>query len=219
MTFKASDSLAEQIAQHLAERIIRGELQAGERIQEIRVTEALNVSRGSVREALLILQRRHLVEIHPRRGAQVASLTAENVHSLYQLMSELYILLANGVVDNWRDRHDLAPLQAIQTRLQDCEQRGDIVGFVEGSSAAMRATYPFANNGYLQQTMENLWPAVSRTYHMVLEQRRSRMGQFLQTLVALLEAVIARDKARVRATLSDYCQQGCQLVVATLGPR
>ena len=46
MTFKAPDSLAEQIAHHLAERIIRGELKPGERIQEQKVTLALNVSRG-----------------------------------------------------------------------------------------------------------------------------------------------------------------------------
>ena len=36
MTFKAPDSLAEQIAQHLAKRIIRRELKEGERIQESR---------------------------------------------------------------------------------------------------------------------------------------------------------------------------------------
>ena len=61
MTFKAPDSLAEQIAHYLAERIIRGELKERERIQEQKVTQALNVSRGSVREALLILERRHLI--------------------------------------------------------------------------------------------------------------------------------------------------------------
>ena len=89
MMFKAPDSLAEQIAHHLAERIIRGELQARERIQELKVTQALNVSRGSVREALLILERRHLVVIPPRRGAQVAELTPDNVKSLYALVMEL----------------------------------------------------------------------------------------------------------------------------------
>ena len=68
MTFKAPDSLAEQIAHYLAERIIRGELKERERIQEQKVTQALNVSRGSVREALLILERRHLIVILPRRG-------------------------------------------------------------------------------------------------------------------------------------------------------
>ena len=41
MTFKALDSLAEQIAHYLAERIIRGELKERERIQEQKVTQAL----------------------------------------------------------------------------------------------------------------------------------------------------------------------------------
>jgi GntR family transcriptional regulator, rspAB operon transcriptional repressor len=101
MTFKAPDSLAEQIAHHLAERIIRGELKPGERIQEQKVTLALNVSRGSVREALLILERRHLIAILPRRGAHVTELTAHKVQSLCTLMSELYILLGNAVAQRW----------------------------------------------------------------------------------------------------------------------
>ena len=103
MTFKAPDSLAEQIAHHLAERIIRGELKPGERIQEQKVTLALNVSRGSVREALLILERRHLIAILPRRGAHVTELTAHKVQSLCTLMSEMYILLGNAVAQRMAD--------------------------------------------------------------------------------------------------------------------
>src|SRR3989338_9823068 len=101
MTFKAPDSLSEQIAHHLAERIIRGELKERERIQEQKVTQSLNVSRGSVREALLILERRHLIVILPRRGAQVTELTPHKVQSLYTLMMELYILLRIAVAERW----------------------------------------------------------------------------------------------------------------------
>ena len=54
MTFKARESLSEQIAGHLAAQIIRGDMLAGDRIQELRVAGELEVSRGSVREALLI---------------------------------------------------------------------------------------------------------------------------------------------------------------------
>jgi len=76
MTFKAKESLTEQIAHHLEQRIILGEMGPGERIQELRIAAELDVSRGSVREALLLLQRRHLVDIFPRRGAMVASIGA-----------------------------------------------------------------------------------------------------------------------------------------------
>ncbi len=64
-------SLSEQIAEHLAREIITGRLGANARIQELRVADDLGVSRGSVREALLILESRHLIDLLPRRGAIV----------------------------------------------------------------------------------------------------------------------------------------------------
>ncbi len=63
MQQQEADSLSEQIAKHIGEQIIRGELVEGERIQEFRIAAELDVSRGSVREALLILQRTQLIEI------------------------------------------------------------------------------------------------------------------------------------------------------------
>ncbi|MES2821776.1 MAG: GntR family transcriptional regulator [Pseudomonadota bacterium] len=216
MTFKAPDSLAEQIAHHLAERIIRGELKARERIQEQKVTQSLSVSRGSVREALLILERRHLITILPRRGAHVTELTPHKVQSLYALVMELYILLGIAVAERWRVPADLAPLQAIQQQLIDSAERQDINAFVQHSFDVMRAAFPFADNPYLQETLENLLPAISRTYHLALERRKGEMVQFLQVFTSLLQAVIARDSARLRSVLGEYGRHNCQLVLAAL---
>ncbi|QXG34623.1 GntR family transcriptional regulator [Pseudomonas viridiflava] len=216
MTFKAPDSLAEQIAHHLAERIIRGELKPGERIQEQKVTQALNVSRGSVREALLILERRHLVAILPRRGAQVTVLNAHNVTSLCTLMSELYILQANAVAQHWKTEADLAPFLAIQQRLRASLESQDVKAFVEESFNVMRAAYPFANNPYLEETIENLQPSMSRSYFLALEQRKAEMSDYLELFGQLLEAVVARDLAQIRVVLINYGQRSCQLVLAAL---
>ena len=82
MHSKASGSLVGRIAHELAGRIIRGELVASQRIRETKVAELLGVGRGTVREALLILQRRHLVEIRPNCGARVASLSADKVRAV-----------------------------------------------------------------------------------------------------------------------------------------
>nr|WP_319527630.1 GntR family transcriptional regulator [Pseudomonas laurentiana] len=218
MTFKAPDSLSEQIAHYLAERIIRGELKPAERIQELKVTQALNVSRGSVREALLILERRHLVTILPRRGAHVTELNEHNVRSLCMLMSELYILLGNAVATHLRSDAELAPFLAIQQRLHVACERKDIKAFVEDSFAVMRAAYPFANNPYLQETVENLQPAMSRTYYLALDQRKAEMDDFLVLFAQLLDAVVARDLPRIRAVLVEYCQRSCDLVLMALVP-
>ena len=216
MTFKAPDSLAEQIAHHLAERIIRGELKPGERIQEQKVTLALNVSRGSVREALLILERRHLIAILPRRGAHVTELTAHKVQSLCTLMSEMYILLGNAVAQRWAVPADLGPFLQIQQRLAASYERQDISTFVEDSFNVMRAAYPFADNPYLQETVENLHPAMSRAYYLALDQRKAEMSEYLALFAQLLEAVLARDLVQIRVVLSNYAQRSCALVLSAL---
>ena len=216
MTFKAPDSLSEQIAHYLAERIIRGELAPGERIQEQKVTQALNVSRGSVREALLILERRHLVAILPRRGAHVTELDENSVRSLCALMGEFYILLGNAVAQHWRTEGDLRPFLDIQQRLKQAHAGKDIKAFVSDSFAVMRAAYPFANNPYLQETVENLQPAMSRAYFLALDQRQANMVDYLELFARLLEAVVARDLPRIREVLTAYCQRSCELVLAAL---
>ncbi len=216
MTFKAPDSLAEQIAHHLAERIIRGEMKPGERIQEQKVTLALNVSRGSVREALLILERRHLIAILPRRGAHVTELTVHKVQSLCTLMSELYILLGNAVAKGWQVQADMAPFVQIQQRLAASCERQDIRTFVDDSFSVMRAAYPFANNPYLQETVENLQPAMSRAYFLALDQRKASMSEFLELFERLLAAVLARDFPLIREVLTAYAQRSSDLVVSAL---
>lgn len=216
MTFKAPDSLAEQIAHHLAERIIRGELKPGERIQEQKVTAALNVSRGSVREALLILERRHLIVIPPRRGAQVSVLTPHNITSLCALMSEMYILLGLAVARSWKDPLELASFMQIQQRLIASGERQDVKAFVEDSFNVMRAAYPFANNPYLEETVENLQPSMSRFYFLALDQRQAEMSEYLTLFSQLLEAVVVRDLPRIRDVLTLYAERSCQSVLAAL---
>ncbi|MCP4066557.1 MAG: GntR family transcriptional regulator, partial [Gammaproteobacteria bacterium] len=65
MDFQVPNTLAEQIANYLAERIMTGQIRPGERIQEATLAGKLKVSRASVKEALYTLERWHLVEITP----------------------------------------------------------------------------------------------------------------------------------------------------------
>ncbi len=89
MVFKPSLNITEQIADHLADMVIQGQLEGGARIQELKIANELGVSRGSVREALLILERRHLIEIVPRKGAVVNQLNAVEALELVDMLSSV----------------------------------------------------------------------------------------------------------------------------------
>ena len=54
----------------------------------------------------------------------------------------------------------------------------------------MRAAYPFADNPYLQETVENLQPAMSRAYFLALDQRKAEMSEYLELFDRLLAAVL-----------------------------
>ncbi|OII56070.1 GntR family transcriptional regulator, partial [Pseudomonas putida] len=156
------------------------------------------------------------VAILPRRGAHVTELDERSVRSLCALMGEFYILLGNAVAQKWRTDADLRPFLEIQQRLQRAHDQLDIKAFVADSFAVMRAAYPFADNPFLQETVENLQPAMSRAYYLSLDQRQASMIDYLDLFARLLDAVIARDLPRIREVLTAYGQRSCELVLAAL---
>lgn len=89
-----TQSLPEQIAARLSERIVAGDYPPGQRILEQAVSAEFGVSRGPVREALRLLEKDGLVTILPRRGAQVTALTVEEVREIFDIRAVL-----NGLRD------------------------------------------------------------------------------------------------------------------------
>lgn len=123
------ESLSEQIAQHISEQIIRGELVEGERIQELRISAELDVSRGSVREALLLLQRTQLIEIYPRRGAIVSEMSAQQMRALFDMSALLLGQIVQRMAETWRT-HEAEKLQELLAQLHEETRQGNTENFM-----------------------------------------------------------------------------------------
>jgi len=214
MSFKANDSLTEQIAQYLEQRIILGEMKPSERIQELRVAAALEVSRGSVREALLILQRRHLVEIYPRRGAVVASITAQDVRDFF----DLWLLMLNRVVCNlaltWKN-DDLARFFELMTHMGQCLRNGDLQGFYQSGMQFLHSLYDYANNRYLTDALNDLFPLTQRCLYAIMRAGQTQIAHTHRFLENLLKTIIARDTERLSRMVADFGVSYSQLVQAS----
>ena len=205
MQFQAPESLSEQIAQHLGRQIITGGLRPGARIQELKVAGELDVSRGSVREALLILERRHLIRIYPRKGAVVSGMTPALVNSLYDIYIHLLRMLADRFMAERSAADEQPLLQAIN---QLCRRltgdQANVGEVIDGGLEIMRQCYPVVNNPYLEETLENFRPAISRTYYMVLADDPQEMqvsGAFFRRIA---ERVEADDHQGVTEAIRDF---------------
>ena len=217
MRFQAPESLSEQIAQHLGQRIIMGLLKPGERIQELKIAGELDVSRGSVREALLILERRHLIRIYPRKGAVVSALTTDLVNSLYDIYIHLLCMLAVKVVERWQG-NDLTPMVQQVQRVRKLVDSGEqpIEEIIEAGFQVMRMSYPIVDNPYLEETLENFRPAIGRTYFLALSRFRGETDDTRTFFRALVETAQGRDQDGIVQAIRDFGEHQRQRVLKAI---
>ncbi|MFK7886900.1 MAG: GntR family transcriptional regulator [Gammaproteobacteria bacterium] len=208
-------AVPEQIADHLQAQIVRGELAAGTRIAEARVTEALGVSRGPVREALRILVSRHLVVIEPRRGARVTPFGLTDVQALYDLHRELLTLLALRVSE-LLDETMLATLATFRADVREAAGQGDALALLKRCDAFMDGACELIGNVYLRDTLGRLAPAFDRAHYLALataEDQTRLLGDFLDALMA---AVIGRERDRIRELVANYARGQVRAIAAVL---
>lgn len=88
------------VVEVLRERILSGDIAAGEPLRQSALAEALNVSRIPVREALLQLEAEGLVKFEPHKGATATVLSVEQVTELFELRAMIETdLLAKAIHD------------------------------------------------------------------------------------------------------------------------
>jgi len=84
--------LRHDVMRILLNRIVRGQLVAGRRINEPQLADELGVSRTPLREALVQLQHAGLVESRLGKGFLVTPLSSQDIREIYPIVAELEIL-------------------------------------------------------------------------------------------------------------------------------
>lgn len=78
-------SLKERVYTIIKERIISGDLKPGEHLNELELSNAMNISRGPIREALNMLEKEGFAVIIPRKGAVVAGISIDDVKNIWEM--------------------------------------------------------------------------------------------------------------------------------------
>lgn len=116
--------LSEQVAGHVREAIMIGELRAPAYIRTEHLAAELGVSATPVREALMILHSEGAVRWEPRRGFRVLPLTERDVADLFDVQAHLAGELAARAAAALREE-DLDRLEDLQARLERAARDGD----------------------------------------------------------------------------------------------
>jgi len=89
---QARATLAGEVRREIERMIVDGELAAGEKLHEVSLSDAMGVSRGTVREAIRSLADSGLIDLVANRGAFVHETTPEEVRNLYDLRGAIFAM-------------------------------------------------------------------------------------------------------------------------------
>ena len=214
-----SASLSEQIARHLADQIVRWELAPGAHLVELELARQLDVSTNSLREAFRLLERQHLIEIQPRRGARVCDVTETQVRELYDFLFLLLSELAGRAARTWQG-DQMADLAAMLPQFERFHAANDIgaaheVAFRFVSIAVQR----FSGNHYLAEDIEDLLPLLRRYSFLALKEETSELDVSLLIFQNLLRNVLARNAEAAAADIREYGDKQCQIVLRAIAKR
>ncbi len=106
---KMSQTLSQSIATTLRESIQQGAYVCGDRLVELTLSQELDVSQNTIRDALHILEQEGWVQKIPRRGVYIPTFTiieAQEIYALWQMLESLALRWALEKMSEI-DRHRL----------------------------------------------------------------------------------------------------------------
>ncbi len=212
-TFKPRETLTEQVARHIENLIAFGQLRSGERIYESAMAKQMDVSHGSIREGLLLLEKRHLVQNVPRKGAFVTPLDDYFVRSLYEVLQLYLTHTGRKLVRQWQAA-DMDKLESLSQRMKGCHDNNDLLAFLELGIEYTQASLAYADNYFIISAIEDLWPSAKRCAFVAFQRGGNRvLEDNLAHVRESIGAIKERDEERLAAILAGYAEQQCQQVL------
>lgn len=196
------NSLHDEVAAKLRERIFSGELAPGSFVDEPALCTELEISRTPLREALKVLTAEGLLRHEPRRGCFVSEVTERDLDDIFPVIALLEGRCAFEAAKNVTDA-DLVALEQLHDRLNRTAQACRINEYYETNFAIHEAIITLANNRWLAQVIGDLRKIVKLARLQQLH-APGRLSQSLSEHMAVFAALKARDAEGAEAAMRTH---------------
>ena len=184
--------------------ILSGRLRPGERLLENQLAEELGVSRTPIREALRMLEIENLVDLIPRKGAQVREMSEKDIKDVLEIRKVLEELAAGLAAENIT-RQSISDLKEAHLDFMKAFDRGDREGVLEADTRFHDIIFCATKNDKLVQIISNISIQIYRyriTYLKLLTDVAVPDHQHQE----LIKAFEKRDSAKARAIIVEHIE-------------
>ena len=209
----APRALYEQVAEHLRQRNFSRELAPGDWIDEVRIAEALGISRTPLREALKVLAAEGLVTMKVRRGSYVTESSPKDMADVYHLLALLEADAAAATAERITDEQ-LAELRALHAELEAAALAGAAgrEHFFALNERFHLRVLEIADNRWRLQIVTDLRKLMKLNRHNSLL-KSGRIGESLSEHRAIMQALQTRDAATTTERMREHFANGLNAAV------
>ena len=183
----------------LRDAILTGKLLPGERLMENQLAEKLGVSRTPVREALRMLELENLVELVPRKGAQVLDMSEKDIVNILEVRSALEGL-ATSVACKKMSKEDLQQLKNMEVDFEKAVAENDVEHFVDIDEDFHDLIFAATENDKLINIFRNLR----------IQLYRYRMAQAKNNETSM-STIVAHHRSIIRAIENHDAEEGASI--------
>lgn len=200
------ESRVEAAYREIRRRILDNEYPPAHQALEHELAAELKMSRTPVREALVRLKNEGFVQLIPRHGMRVASLSVTDLREMYEVLSALELAAIESLS---RSRPDAATLQPIVDALDAMDKAlraKDVKAWVKADERFHRGLVSLCGNSRLVAMVDMLWDQSHRARQMTVRLRPSLEAsnrEHREVVTALLagkwrEARVSHERHRQR---------------------
>lgn len=208
--------LREVVFLTLRKAILRGELHPGERLMEISLANKLGVSRTPIREAIRMLENEGLVVMKPRRGAQVAKITVQELNDVLEVRKSLEILAILKACERMTEK-DIAEMREAEKNFEKLveDKNSDLTALAEADVKFHDKIYQGTKNIRLIQILANLREQMYRfriEYLKDESMRSSLVGEHMN----MIDAICNRDSERAVRYIIEHIDNQQKAINASI---
>ena len=181
----------------LRKAILKGELAPGERLMEKQLAEKMGVSRTPIREAIRKLELEGLAIMVPRKGAEVAMITEQDIKDVLEVRAALESLAVKLACQRM-EKQDINELLAVNDAFIGAAKRRDTETVIKKDVEFNDVIYNATTNHKLVAMINNLQEQIYRFRVEYIRQLED-----FSTLVEEHESIVAAimDKQSEKAQL------------------
>ncbi len=209
--FRVPEVIAKDLARHLEEQIIFGDVSPRSRLVEEEIVQRCNVSRSPVREALRALEQEGLVTRESRRGVWVSPMGLEDLEEVYSCRIVLEGLSAELAAQN-RSDEDLAGIKATFDALEAQGEENDMREFFRINLALSSKIHSAANNATLKRLLGSIGKQSLRYRYLAYSSAPEMMSASVEGNREIITAIERQNARHARILMEDLIQRSWTVI-------